>query len=348
MNETPISRERASVAINKNQSLILSFLSIFCIFALLAAILNGSYPISLLSILKGGEDSIQKTIIIDIRLPRVLLSCFVGASLGICGAVLQGLFRNPLADPGLIGVSAGAALGAAIAIVILPPGLSGSLTGQLLLPISGILGAFIVIMLLFSVTKGFGGHSTTYLLLMGVAINAIVGVLIGVLTYISTNTELRTLTFWTMGSFSGATWTLLLPASVAIMSSIGLLIPTAKNLNLIQLGEIEAYRLGVNVQKLKTRIIVCCAICIGVSVALSGIIGFIGLVVPHIARLLGGVSHKYLLPSASLLGAGIMISADLISRIIIEPMELPVGLITSAIGSPFFLWLIFRMRKHDY
>ena len=348
MNEIPISRERTSVSINKNQSLILSFLSMFCIFALLAAISNGSYPISLLSILKGGEDSIQKTIIIDIRLPRVLLSFFVGASLGICGAVLQGLFRNPLADPGLIGVSAGAALGAAIAIVILPPGLSESLTGQLLLPISGILGALIVIVLLFSVTKGFGGHSTTYLLLMGVAINAIVGVLIGVLTYISTNTELRTLTFWTMGSFSGATWTLLLPASVAIMSSIGLLIPTAKNLNLIQLGEIEAYRLGVNVQKLKTRIIVCCAICIGVSVALSGIIGFIGLVVPHIARLLGGVSHKYLLPSASLLGAGIMISADLISRIIIEPMELPVGLITSAIGSPFFLWLIFRMRKHDY
>ena len=143
MNETPISRERASVAINKNQSLILSFLSIFCIFALLAAILNGSYPISLLSILKGGEDSVQKTIIIDIRLPRVLLSFFVGASLGICGAVLQGLFRNPLADPGLIGVSAGAALGAAIAIVILPPERYESLTGQLLLRISGILGALI-------------------------------------------------------------------------------------------------------------------------------------------------------------------------------------------------------------
>ena len=210
------------------------------------------------------------------------------------------------------------------------------------------LGASLVIGLLFTLTKGFGYQGTTYLLLVGIAINAIVGVAIGVLTYISTDSELRTLTFWTMGSFGGITWLLLIPASFVIITSLLLLIPSSRNLDLIQLGEAEASRLGVDVKKLKIRVILCCASCVGASVALSGMIGFVGLVVPHLARLLGGVSHRYLLPGAALLGASIMVSADLLARIIIQPAELPIGLITSAIGSPFFLWLIFRMKKNDY
>lgn len=332
----------------RKQLSILFFLTTVCVVAFFLAILNGSYQISLTEIFSAEQESIQKVIINDIRLPRVLLSLLVGASLGMCGAVLQGLFRNPLADPGLIGVSAGAALGAAIAIVVTPKFISESSFGLFLLPIAGVLGASLVIGLLFTLTKGFGYQGTTYLLLVGIAINAIVGVAIGVLTYISTDSELRTLTFWTMGSFGGITWLLLIPASFVIITSLLLLIPSSRNLDLIQLGEAEASRLGVDVKKLKIRVFLCCASCVGAGVALSGMIGFVGLVVPHLARLLGGVSHRYLLPGAALLGASLMVSADLLARIIIQPAELPIGLITSAIGSPFFLWLIFRMKKNDY
>ena len=327
---------------------ILFLISALCLIAFILAIANGSYQISLTEILTDSEQNIQRVVLTEIRLPRVLISCLVGASLGISGAVLQGLFRNPLADPGLIGVSAGAAFGASIAIVITPAFIAESSLGVFVLPISGVLGASFVIALLFVLTKGFGFQSITYLLLVGIAVNAIVGVGIGVLTYISTDSELRTLTFWTMGSFGGITWSLLIPASIVIMLSVVLLIPISRQLDLVQLGEIEAYRLGVDVRKLKVRIILCCASCVGASVALSGMIGFVGLIVPHLARLIGGVSHRYLLPAAALLGACIMVSADLLSRVIIQPAELPIGLITSAIGSPFFLWLIFRMKKNDY
>ena len=253
--------------------------------------------------------------------------------------------RNPLADPGLIGVSAGAALGAALAIVITPKFISESSFGLLLLPIAGVLGASLVIGLLFTLTKGFGYQGTTYLLLVGIAINAIVGVAIGVLTYISTDSELRTLTFWTMGSFGGITWLLLIPASFVIITSLLLLIPSSRNLDLIQLGEPEAYRLGVDVKKLKYKIIISCAAAVGASVSLSGMIGFVGLVVPPLVRLFGGVNHNYLLPGSAFVGAALMITADMLSRTIIQPAELPVGLITSAIGSPFFLWLIFRIKR---
>ena len=332
----------------KKQISILFFISIFCLIAFLLAIANGSYPISFTELFAGSGQNIQQIVITEIRLPRVLLSCLVGASLGMSGAVLQGLFRNPLADPGLIGVSAGAALGASIAIVITPAFIAESSLGVFVLPISGVLGASFVIALLFALTKGFGYQGITYLLLVGIAVNAIVGVAIGVLTYISTDSELRNLTFWTMGSFGGINWSLLIPASIVITLSIVLLIPTSRQLDLVQLGEIEAYRLGVDVKKLKVRIILCCASCVGASVALSGMIGFVGLIVPHLARLIGGVSHRYLLPASALLGACIMMSADLLARVIIQPAELPIGLITSAIGSPFFLWLIFKMKKNDY
>ena len=348
MTETSRSQQIITKFGSEKQISILFLISVLCLIAFILAIANGSYQISFTEILTDSEQNIQRVVLTEIRLPRVLLSCLVGASLGISGAVLQGLFRNPLADPGLIGVSAGAALGASIAIVITPAFIAESSLGVFVLPISGVLGASFVIALLFALTKGFGYQGITYLLLVGIAVNAIVGVAIGVLTYISTDSELRTLTFWTMGSFGGITWSLLIPASIVIMLSVVLLIPTSRQLDLVQLGEIEAYRLGVDVRKLKVRIILCCASCVGASVALSGMIGFVGLIVPHLARLIGGVSHRYLLPAAALLGACIMVSADLLARVIIQPAELPIGLITSAIGSPFFLWLIFKMKKNDY
>ena len=305
----------------------------------------GSFSVSIFDYLFQTSSTLENRVLEQIRLPRVLLAGIVGASLGISGASLQGLFRNPLADPGLIGVSAGAALGASVVIVLGSSFIPDYIFGPFMLPLSAIMGAALVIYLLYLFTKGFGYQGVTYMLLVGIAVNALASVGIGILTFISSDSELRGLTFWTMGSFGAANWTLVLPAIIVILITIFLLIPYSRQLDLLQLGEPEAYRLGVDVKSLKFRVIISSAIVVGISVSLSGMIGFVGLVVPHLMRLLGGVNHNYLLPASALFGATIMIVADLLSRILIQPAELPVGLLTSAIGAPFFLWLIFRIRK---
>tara|TARA_B100001123_G_scaffold17738_1_gene20020 strand:+ start:56 stop:1093 length:1038 start_codon:yes stop_codon:yes gene_type:complete len=330
---------------NSSQIYLLGALLIAFLLAFLASISLGSFNFSVLELFNSSKTSLHATVLYEIRIPRVILAAFVGASLGLSGASLQGLFRNPLADPGLIGVSAGAALGASIIIVLGSSLFPGFIFGAFILPIAAICGAALVISLLYVFTRGFGYQGITYMLLVGIAVNAFASVGIGILTYISSDSELRGLTFWTMGSFGGASWYLILPAIVVISLSMLWMIPSSRKLDLLQLGEPEAYRLGVDVKKLKYKVIISSAITVGVSVSLSGMIGFVGLVVPHLVRLLGGVNHSYLLPGSALLGAGLMMSADLLSRILVQPAELPVGLITSAIGAPFFLWLIFRIRK---
>tara|TARA_B100000676_G_scaffold81797_2_gene81814 strand:+ start:4994 stop:6043 length:1050 start_codon:yes stop_codon:yes gene_type:complete len=331
--------------VSKNQIFLMLLLLLSMIFFSLLAITFGSYGLSIIDFIFGRTSNIQNTVLTEIRLPRVILSGLAGASLGISGAALQGLFRNPLADPGLIGVSAGAALGATLMIVIGGDLFSQYSLGVFFIPLAAIAGSSLVILMLYFMTKGFGYEGVTYMLLVGIAINAIAGVGIGILTYISSDAELRSLTFWTMGSFGGVTWPLLLPVILIIVLAIFIMIPYSRQLDLLQLGEPEAYRLGVDVQKLKYTIILTCAASVGASVALSGMIGFVGLIVPHLTRLLGGVNHNYVLPGSALMGAALMIIADLIARIIIQPAELPIGLITSAIGSPFFLWLIFKIKK---
>ena len=331
--------------VSKNQILLMSLLFVSMIFFSLLAITFGSYGLSIVDFLLGKTSEIQNTVLTEIRLPRVILSGLAGASLGISGAALQGLFRNPLADPGLIGVSAGAALGATLMIVLGGDIFSQYSLGVFFIPLAAIAGSSLVILMLYFMTKGFGYEGVTYMLLVGIAINAIAGVGIGILTYISSDSELRSLTFWTMGSFGGVTWPLLIPVILIIALAIIIMIPYSRQLDLLQLGEPEAFRLGVDVQKLKYTIILTCAASVGASVALSGMIGFVGLIVPHLTRLLGGVNHNYVLPGSALMGAALMIIADLIARIIIQPAELPIGLITSAIGSPFFLWLIFKIKK---
>ena len=331
--------------VSKNQIFLMSLLFVSMIFFSLLAITFGSYGLSIVDFLLGKTSDIQNTVLTEIRLPRVILSGLAGASLGISGAALQGLFRNPLADPGLIGVSAGAALGATLVIVLGGDIFSQYSLGVFFIPLAAIAGSSLVILMLYFMTKGFGYEGVTYMLLIGIAINAIAGVGIGILTYISSDSELRSLTFWTMGSFGGVTWPLLMPVILIIALAIIIMIPYSRQLDLLQLGEPEAFRLGVDVQKLKYTIILTCAASVGASVALSGMIGFVGLIVPHLTRLLGGVNHNYVLPGSALMGAALMIIADLIARIIIQPAELPIGLITSAIGSPFFLWLIFKIKK---
>ena len=329
--------------ISRQRHLLLTFLISLIVSALLAVTI-GSFKISVFDILLGKLDELGSTILYTIRMPRVMLAAFVGASLAISGACLQGLFRNPLADPGLIGVSAGAALGAAFAIVFSSRFISLDFLGPYLIPFSAIIGSASVIIILFVITKGFGYDGVTYMLLAGIAVNAIAGVGIGVLTYISDDSELRSLTFWTMGSFGGVTWPLIMPAILVILFSIVWIIGLSRKLDLIQLGDVEASRLGINIKKVRFGVIISSAVVVGISVALSGMIGFVGLVVPHLVRILGGVNHLYVLIGSALFGSILMVISDMMCRVIISPAELPVGLITSGLGSPFFLWLIFKMR----
>ena len=331
--------------LNRAQSFILFFLLILLLLVLLISFSLGSYSFPVLSILIGNTSAIETTIFSEIRVPRVILAAIVGASLSVAGACMQGLFRNPLADPGLIGVSAGAALGASTIIVFGSSLTSTFIFSTFLLPLSACLGSGLVILMLFLLTRGFGHQGVTYMLLVGIAVNAIASVGIGILTFVSSDSELRSLTFWTMGSFGGITWSLLIPALIIIFISFLFLLPILRNLDILQLGESEAKRLGVNVKSLKYRIIFASAASVGASVSLSGMIGFVGLVVPHLLRLLSGVNHTYVVIGSALLGSSLMVFADLLSRLLIQPAELPVGLITSAIGSPFFLWLIFRINK---
>ena len=328
------------------QKLILLILFTFCIVVSLSSLAIGSFDLPVLELIFGSASKIESEVFFEIRMPRVLLAAIVGLSLGITGASLQGLFRNPLADPGLIGVSAGAAFGAVAAIVIFSSLAVGRNFGTYLVPFAAIFGSILVIILLYLLTGRFSQIDVAYMLLVGIGLNAIATVGIGLFTFMSTDSELRGLTFWMMGSFGAAKWDLVLPSVVVMLSAAFWMVSYSRRLDIIQLGEIEAGRLGVDTKKIKIGVILSSAILVGLSVALSGIVGFIGLVVPHLVRILGGPHHRFLLLASALMGVALTVTADLVARIIIQPAELPVGLVTSALGAPFFLWLIIRFNSH--
>ena len=310
--------------------------------ALALALAIGAMPMSFADIL-GEETALQRLVFIEIRAPRVALAGLVGAVLAVSGAALQGLFRNPLADPGLIGVSSGAALGA-VAVIVLGSGrLAGPLTAHAL-PLAAMLGAVLVTLFLWAFASRYGRFSIVTILLVGIAVNALAAVGLGAFQYLSDEGQLRTLTFWMLGSFGRANWPTVLPAALAMAAAAAPLFFATRALDLMQLGESEAFHLGVAVQRLKRRVILCAAAAVGAGVALSGIIGFVGLVVPHLVRLLLGASHRWVLPGAALLGAALTVLADLLARTVAAPAEVPVSLVTSALGAPFFLWLIARVR----
>ena len=308
------------------------------------ALARGAIPVSLVDVLRGLGSDLENSVVLEIRGPRVLLAGFVGAALAVSGAALQGLFRNPLADPGLIGVASGAALGASTMIVL---GSGLAITGALAVyavPVAAIAGALVVTGFLYWFSSRFGQFSIVTIVLVGIAANALAGVGIGALQYVSDDAGLRTLTFWMMGSFGRATWTTLAPA-VALMAIMTTpIFFVARSLDLLQLGEAEAFHMGVDVRRLKRRIVLSSAGAVGAGVALVGIVGFVGLVVPHLVRLGLGAAHRHLLPGSALLGATLTILADTLARTAAAPAELPVSLITSALGAPFFLWLIARQR----
>jgi iron complex transport system permease protein len=286
----------------------------------------------------------EALVILNIRLPRLFLGAMVGAGLAVAGALMQGLFRNPLADPGLVGVSAGAGLAAAATIVLGDRLLSGVI-GKLpfaALPAGAFLGGLLTTTLLYFIATREGRTSVATMLLAGVALGALAGAMTGFLAYLSDDRQLRDLTFWSLGSLGGATWTKVWAVAPVILPLLGAMAFLARGLDALSLGEAEAFCLGVPVQRLKIAIIVLTALAVGASVAAAGLIGFIGIVVPHMLRLVIGPGHRALLPLAALGGAALLVAADTIARIIVAPAELPIGIVTAAIGAPFFLWLLLR------
>ncbi|MGY4013321.1 FecCD family ABC transporter permease [Aeromonas molluscorum] len=335
-------------------SWLLLGLSLLLTALLLGSLATGPLPLSLtesLQALLAGETSQlapHKLLVVqEIRLPRTLLCLAVGGILGLCGAVMQGLFRNPLADPGIIGVSGGAALGAALAIVLLAP-LDQQLQAKVglgLLPLLAFLGGALTTTLVYLLGSRQGGTSVTVMLLAGVAITALSGAAMGLLSYLADDQMLRDLSLWQMGTLAAGKPADMLLALATLAILLLLFVRDAGPLNALLLGESEARHLGVNVQSLKRRLILLTAAGVGVAVAIAGMIGFVGLVVPHLVRLLCGPNHVRLLPLSALIGAALLLGADMLARTLLAPAELPVGIITALLGAPFFLWLLLRGRR---
>ncbi|MEM6634325.1 MAG: iron ABC transporter permease [Pseudomonadota bacterium] len=286
----------------------------------------------------------DRVVLLDIRLPRLALGLLVGASLAVSGAVMQGLFRNPLADPGLVGVSAGAGLGAIVAIVLGTALPLGQALGHYVVPVAAFLGGWISTLVLYRISTRNGRTSVAVMLLAGIALGALAGALSGILVYMANDAQLRDLTFWGLGSLAGATWAKVGAAAPLILLALAAAPFLARSLNALALGEASAAHLGIPVQRMKSIAIMTVAGATGAAVAVSGGIGFIGIVVPHLLRIAVGPDHRYLLLNAALLGAALLVGADMISRSIIAPAELPIGIVTATIGGPFFLWILLRNR----
>ena len=294
----------------------------------------------------GEELETYSAIVYSIRLPRTILAILIGASLAVAGAALQGLFRNPLADPQLIGVSGGAALAAAFVIILgkemlisIPSSLSGAL-----LPFAAFIGGLAATWLVYFISTKAGKTSVATMLLAGIAINALAQAGIGYLIFGADDDQIRDLTFWRLGSLSGTVWTTVFKSAPFLLISIIGLPLLSKQMNVILLGENEARHLGVNTEFIKKTVIILSALGIGAAVAVSGTIGFVGLVVPHLLRLIIGPDHRFLMPASVLFGGLLLLASDLFARTIVAPAELPIGIVTATIGAPFFLWLLIKKR----
>lgn len=295
-----------------------------------------------ISVLWQAHDDALRHIWLNIRLPRVLLAALVGGALALSGCVMQGLFRNPLADPGLLGISSGAALAVGLSVV-LPLALPAVLA--LYVPmLAAFLGSLAVTLVIFLLSRR-GDNNLSRLLLVGIAINALCGAAVGVLSWFSNDTQLRQLSLWGMGSLGQAQWsTLLATASFVLPASIGIAL-LAPRLNLLQLGDEEAHYLGVDVKRTQRRLLILSALLVAAAVAVSGVIGFVGLVIPHLVRMWLGADHRWLIPGSVLAGAMLLLVADTFARTLVAPAEMPVGLLTSLLGGPWFLAMIFRQRR---
>lgn len=346
----------STTGVSPNQSAkaygIIALCALAALLLAIAGLVFGPVQLQLSQIIQavqGDADPVSQAILGQIRAPRVVLGMAVGAGLALSGTALQGILRNPLADPGLIGVTAGAALGAVTVIVLgnLVMDQISPVVRPYLLPAAAFVGAALVTVFIFSLSRRTGSTSVGTLILAGVAVNAIAGAGIGALVYVSDDQQLRDLTFWSMGGLGQADWiSSLLAVGCIVAAGIGL-VCMARALDLFQLGERAAFHAGVNVEREKVKAATWSALAVGAGTAVAGPIGFIGLVAPHLARLCVGPSHRVSAPAAALLGAALVLAADLAVRLSIPPAEPPIGLATSLIGGPFFLWLLLRHLRQE-
>ncbi|HGN1707613.1 TPA: FecCD family ABC transporter permease [Providencia rettgeri] len=323
----------------KNPLLVIIVLFIALCGLTLIASNAGAINFSLKALWQASATDPDWQIWLNIRLPRILIAILVGLALAVSGAIMQGLFRNPLADPSLLGISSGAALAVAFFIVFsisLPTAIQGY--GHV---VAAFIGSLAVSFIIFSLNRSSNGNLAR-LLLAGIAINALCMSFIGVLSYISNDQQLRTFSLWMMGTLGNVDWTSLTIAASVILPITAICLVQGNKLNILQLGDEDAHYLGLNVERTKFVLLFLSAILVGCAVAMSGVIGFVGLVIPHLIRMTLGPDHRWLIPGSAIVGAGLLLVADSIARTAVAPAEIPVGLLTGLIGGPYFLWLILR------
>ena len=325
---------------------ILVVLLLFCAYV---GLTRGSLPIDIeqqfryfISGVNTVENSVANTthwyVLSEIRLPRVIMTMLIGALLAVSGCAMQGLVRNPLADPGLIGIAGGAAAAAALSMTIVPPLIPALESIWVAMWAFG--GALLSVWTVLRFSNGPQGVSVAALILAGVAINALTGTVIGAISYVASDDALRQISYWTMGSLAGASWALCGLIALAGLVAFTGLMKSRNALNLLALGEKEAAYMGLNVTRYKHWVLWLVAFSVALATALCGIIGFVGLVVPHMCRAIFGVNHQVLIPASALMGALLLMVADTLARTLFVPMEIPIGIVTSAVGAPFFLYLL--------
>ncbi|MGD6934160.1 MAG: FecCD family ABC transporter permease [Candidatus Bathyarchaeia archaeon] len=321
------------VSLNIGSSFI-SFENIFKIFFNKLTFSNPSY---------FQVSDVETSLVLDVRLPRILCACLVGAALSIAGAVYQGLFRNPLADPYTIGASAGAALGATASIVL---GISFTVLGISTLPIFAFIGCISAVLLVYVISKVGTKVPVQTLLLSGIAVSIFLSAVVSYLQYISPD-KLHQSQFWLLGSFSYTEWNDIWSVLLFIGGGAVAVYLYSRDLNLLALGEDEARHLGVDLERVKKILLVSSAFITAAAVSISGLIAFIGLIIPHLTRLMVGPDHRVLIPASMLMGSAFLILCDSAARVLVAPAELPVGIITALCGGPFFLYLMRRKKKFD-
>jgi len=339
-----------SYPLPKLSSAVLLLLCLLLPLTALSAIASGAVTLSPAAILAGiaswwlDEPSQAGVIIMQIRLPRVLLAALVGAILASSGAAMQGLFRNPLADPSLIGVTAGASLGASIAIVAAGAAVQG-FSAITLVSAGAFAGGLLAVIVVYRLASSGNTTSVATMLLAGIAITALAGAIGNLLEFYADSEVLRRISLWRMGGLDGADPQRLMFAAIVCLLVLGALPLFSGRLNALLLGESEARYLGIDVERTKAVLVVIVAIGVGAAVALAGTIAFVGLVVPHIIRMIIGPDHRTLIPASALAGASLLMGADMVARVVLAPTELPVGIVTALIGVPFFISLL-RHRSH--
>lgn len=292
----------------------------------------------------GGAalERVPESVLWNVRLPRVVLALLVGASLGCAGALMQGVFGNPLAEPGVIGISAGAAVGAVASIAL---GLSffGNWTVTVCAFVSGLL----TVLLVYAMSRSGGRTEVVTLILTGIAVNAFAGALIGLSIFFADNAQISQITFWQLGSLAQATWPKVLAVLPCALLGLAVAPFYARKLDLLALGERPARHLGVDVERLRIVLVLVVALLTAAAVAVAGIITFVGLLVPHLLRMANGPGHRFLVPGSALGGALVLVAGDLAARTVAAPAELPLGVLTALFGSPFFFWLLRRTRRRQ-